>query len=108
MKLNDVEIAQLRNAARKGDPDVEFQKFLLVLNKLLDERSGKIYISQETLERIQKYGVESKLSWRGLLHSIFGRVLGESLGKERDESGRMIHLGQEPSRKTATRHRAVF
>lgn len=89
--LSKTEMAILRNAARKGDADLGFQELLMTLNGLLEE-TGSLYISQSTLDLIQRYGAGgcSKLSWQGTLHSIFGRTLGESLGRKRDESGRLI------------------
>jgi len=90
--LSKTEMAILRNAARKGDTDLGYQELLMTLNSLLDESTGSVYISQTTLDLIQRYGAGgcSKLSWQGTLHSIFGRSLGDSLGRKRDDSGRLI------------------
>jgi len=90
--LSKTEMAILRNAARKGDADMGYQELLMTLNSLLDDTTGSLYISQTTLDLIQRYGAGgcSKLSWQGTLHSIFGRSFGETLGRKRDDSGRLI------------------
>ena len=90
--LSKTEMAILRNAARKGDADMGYQELLMTLNSLLDDATGSLYISQTTLDLIQRYGAGgcSKLSWQGTLHSIFGRSFGDTLGRKRDDSGRLI------------------
>ena len=95
--LSKTEMAILRNAARKGDTDMGYQELLMTLNGLLEESTGNLYISQTTLDLIQRYGAGgcSKLSWQGTLHSIFKRSFGESLGRKRDDSGRLIQTEPE-------------
>lgn len=90
--LTKTEVAILRNAARKGDSDLGYQELLMTLNGLLEEPTGKLYVSQSTLDLIQRYGAGgcSKLSWQGTLHSIFVRSFGDALGRRRDDSGRLI------------------
>jgi hypothetical protein len=90
--LTKTEIAILRNAARKGDADAGYHELLLTLDSLLDESTGGLFLSQSTLDLIQRYGAGgcAKLSWQGTLHSIFVRSLGEALGRKRDDSGRLI------------------
>jgi len=99
--LSKTEMAILRNAARKGDADMGYQELLMTLSSLLEDNTGSLYISQTTLDLIQRYGAGgcSKLSWQGTLHSIFGRSFGDALGRRRDDSGRLIQNEPEPAPK---------
>lgn len=90
LALSNHEIAVLKSALRKGDPDPGFQELLLTLDRLLNPATGRIYLSQNTLELIQRYGYGSgNMTWKGTLYAIFGRALGETLGRKRDQTGRL-------------------
>lgn len=84
--LNNVEIAVLKNALRRGDPDPGFHELLVTLGRLLDERTGQLYISPETLKTIQAYAGK-KLSWHGLIFGILGRNMGGLFARERKGPG---------------------
>lgn len=91
IKLNIVEIAILKSAARKGDPDEGFAELLLTLVRLTDDATGEIFVSQNTLELIQRYGGGGgRLAWSGILFSIFGRSMGATLGRRKEESQNLI------------------
>ncbi len=90
LTLTSQEVAVLRGTSRRGDPDAGFQELLTTLEALVDGKTGRIFISQHTLELIQRYGAGSgSLTWQAALFRIFGRTLGDSLGKKRDQSGRL-------------------
>ncbi len=80
--LNKVEIAVLKNSARRGDPDPGFQDLLMALDAQLDENTGRLFVSEQTRELIQRYG-GGKLSWHGTLHAILGRTMGDLLIRNR-------------------------
>jgi len=93
--LNQKEIALLKSAIRKGDDNPEFQKFLVLLDHQLKEWSGEIYISENTIQLIQHYGGQGgKLSWRGILHSIFGRTMGDHFGAPNDSCTKLTETGR--------------
>lgn len=90
LTLTSQEVAILKNATRKGDPDQGFQELLSTLEALVDGKSGRVFLSQHTLDLIQRYGAGSgSMTWKGILLRIFGRTLGSTLGRNRDESGRL-------------------
>ena len=95
--LNQKEIATLKSVARRGDGDAGYQELLSTLDRLLNERTGEIYISTSTLATLQRYGTgkASKPSWQGAIFSIFGRTMGESLGGELDQNGHLIKVSEE-------------
>ena len=80
--LNKVEIAVLKNSVRRGDADAGFQELLVALDRLLDNNTGQMFISEQTLDLIKQYG-SGKLSWHGTLFAIFGRTMGEVLSRKR-------------------------
>lgn len=87
VKLNDVELAILKSAARKGDADQGFTELLLTLVRLTNDATGEIFVSQNTLELIQRYGGGGgRLGWSGTLFSVFGRSMGATLGRKKEES----------------------
>ena len=80
--LNDREIAQLRSAIRRGDDNRHFQEFLNTMGELLDDDTGEMTISITTFELIERYGSGvGKLSWHGILFSIFGRTASTAFGR---------------------------
>lgn len=95
--LNQKEIATLKSVARRGDENPGYQELLCLLDRLLNERTGEIYISTSTLATIQRYGSgdTSKPNWQGTIFSIFGRTMGESLGGQLDKNGHLIRVNDE-------------
>jgi len=95
--LNQKEIATLKGVARRGDENPGFQELLSLLDRLLNENTGEIYISTSTLATLQRYGTGkgSKPSWQGAIFSIFGRTMGESLGGELDDNGHLMKVSEE-------------
>lgn len=90
LTLTPQEVAMLKSAARKGDPDAGFQELLTTLEALVDGSSGRMFVSQNTLELVQRYGAGSgSLTWQAILFRVFARTLGDSLGRKRDETGRL-------------------
>lgn len=91
LNLNPVEVAILRSASRRGDPDDNYSDFLLTLNGLCDGKTGGMYVAKNTLEDIQSYGLDRKNPrWQATLFSIFRRTLGEKLGRDQDLSGPLL------------------
>ena len=101
--LNQKEIATLKGVARRGDENPGYQELLTLLDRLLNERTGEIYISTSTLATLQRYGTgkTSKPCWQGTIFSIFGRTIGESLGGELDDNGHLIRVTEEAPTKPA-------
>lgn len=90
LTLTSQEVAVLHGTSRRGDSDAGFQELLSTLEALVDGKTGRIFTSQHTLELIQRYGAGSgSLTWQAARFRIFGRTLGDSLGKKRDQSGRL-------------------
>ncbi|MGB8353582.1 MAG: hypothetical protein WCD79_06825 [Chthoniobacteraceae bacterium] len=89
--LNKKEIALLKSAVRRGDQNPDFQNFLVTLDHQLKEWTGQIHVSENMREMIQYYAnYQGKPSWRGILHSVFGRTMGENFGKTADPSTNLI------------------
>ena len=108
--LNQKEIATLKGVARRGDENKGYQELLCLLDRLLNESTGEIYVSTATLAIIQRYGSgeKSKPNWRGTIFSIFGRTMGESLGGQLDENGHLIQVDEEVSKPASNQiHRRV-
>jgi hypothetical protein len=95
--LNQKEIATLKSVARRGDENKGYQELLCLLDRLLNENTGEIYVSTSTLAIIQRYGSgeTSKPSWQGAIFTIFGRTMGESLGSQLDKNGHLIQVDEE-------------
>ena len=94
--LNQKEIATLKGVERRGDENQGYQELLSMLERLLNERTGEIYISTSTLAMIQRYssGEASKPHWQGSIFNIFGRTMSESLGGELDKNGHLIRVDE--------------
>lgn len=91
LNLNPVEVAILRSATRRGEPDADFSDLLHTLNSLCDRQTGGMYIARNILEDIQKFGLDRKNPrWQATLVSIFRRTLGEHLGREQDDPGQLL------------------
>ena len=80
--LNDEE----RNVLLQQDPGTEsdggFQKLMITLQYLLDEATGTIELPEVLLERIPRYAFDyGNGGWETRLKSIFGRTLGDRLGR---------------------------
>lgn len=70
----------------RQDPSTEsdggFQKLLITLQYLLDEKSGTIELPDILLERIPRYAFDyGNGGWENRLKSIFARTLGQNLGR---------------------------
>jgi len=91
--LNEREIAQLRSAIRRGDDNRHFQEFLNTLGDLLDDETGKMPVSITTFELIERYGSGvGKLSWHGILFSIFGRTVPSAFGVKTERCTELIDI----------------
>jgi len=89
--LNKKEIALLKGAVRRGDENPDFQNFLISLDHQLKEWTGQIHITENSRELIRHYASSpGKPSWRGILHSVFGRTMGENFGQAPDPSTNLI------------------
>ena len=102
--LNQKEIATLKGVARRGDENQGYQELMSMLDRLLNERTGEIYVSTSTLAMIQRYGSgdSSKPNWQASIFTIFGRTMGESLGGQLDKNGHLIRV-EEPSKDTPSK-----
>jgi hypothetical protein len=81
-RLNEEE----KNILLRQDPATEtdggFQKLLVTLQYLVDEKSGAIELPEVLLERIPRYAFDyGNGGWESRLKSIFSRTLGENLGR---------------------------
>jgi hypothetical protein len=70
----------------RQDPSTEsdggFQKLLITLQYLLDEKSGTIELPDILLERIPRYAFDyGNGGWEDRLKSIFARTLSPNLGR---------------------------
>lgn len=104
--LNQKEIATLKSVVRRGDENQGYQELLSMLDRLLNERTGEIYISTSTLAMIQRYGSgeTSRPNWRGTIFAIFGRTMGDDLGGDLDKNGHLIKVETpEPPKETASK-----
>jgi hypothetical protein len=100
LTLNKVEIAMLKGAVRRGDSDQNFNELLMTLDGLLNEKSGQMYVSQNTLDLIQKFGLgPGTRTWRAILHGVFARSLGDQFGRVQDESGKLTE--REPPKRSS-------
>jgi hypothetical protein len=75
-----------KNILLRQDPATEtdggFQKLLVTLQYLVDEKSGAIELPKVLLERIPRYAFDyGNGGWESRLKSIFSRTLGENLGR---------------------------
>ncbi len=76
---------------RRGDENPDFQNFLLSLDHQLKDWNGQIHITENTRELIQHFAhQQGKPSWRGILHSVFGRTMGENFGQAPDPVTNLI------------------
>lgn len=80
--LNEAE----RNLLHEQDPATEsdggFQKLLITLQYLVDDATGTIELPDVLLERIPRYAFDyGNGGWENRLKSIFGRALGDQLGR---------------------------
>jgi hypothetical protein len=80
--LNQDEIDFLLHQDPSTESDGGFQKLLVTLQYLLDEKSGKIELPDVLLERIPRYAFDyGNGGWESRLKHIFGRTLGPNLGR---------------------------
>ncbi len=91
LNLTPVEVAILRSASRRGDPDMEYSDLLQTLNGLCDSHTGGMFVAKKTLEEIQNFGLDRKNPrWQATLFSIFRRTLGDRLGRDQAASGPLL------------------
>lgn len=77
---------QERDILNRQDPATEsdggYQRLLVTLQYLLDERTGAIELPDIVLERIPRYAFDyGNGGWEDRLKGIFSRTLGEDLGR---------------------------
>jgi hypothetical protein len=92
--LNTKEVARLKSAIRRGETNTQFQEFLDTLNSLVDQKTGRMPVSDGTFAAIEHFGsVVNKPSWQGLLFSIFGRTLSEAFANT-ERCTELIDIGK--------------
>ncbi len=82
VRLTEDEIEELdqQNPATAGDGG--FQSLLVGLQKRLDRVTGELHLTDDDLERIQRYAYEYRQGgWQDRLERIFCRELGPDLGR---------------------------
>ena len=88
--LNPMEVAVLKAAARRGDPDETYGALIATLGNLVDQGTGQISVSREQIAAIQKFAFEAKkATWQASLLTIFGRTLGSHLGRIPEDIGHL-------------------
>lgn len=81
-RLNEAEKNILLRQDPASETDGGFQKLLVTLQYLVDEKSGVIELPDVLLERIPRYAFDyGNGGWESRLKSIFSRTLGENLGR---------------------------
>jgi hypothetical protein len=80
--LNKDEIALLFRQDPSARSDGGFQNFIVKLQSKLDQPSGILELSDDEIDRIARYAFDyGSGGWEKLLVGVFGRVLGEKLGR---------------------------
>jgi len=82
MTLNQGEKESLLRQDPTTESDGGFQKLLVTLQYLIDEKSGTIELPDVLLERIPRYAFDyGNGGWETRLKYIFGRTLGPNVGR---------------------------
>jgi hypothetical protein len=80
--LNAKELSVLFRQSPTTKGDGGWQKLLVTLQELTDEKTGEITIPARIAERIQRYAFDyGNGGWEARLTSVFGRTLGAKLGR---------------------------
>lgn len=83
VRLTGDEIIELGRQDPQTKGHGGFQSLLVGLQNRLNGATGELHLSDEDLERIQRYAfVYGNGGWQNRLLQIFGRELGTSLGRE--------------------------
>jgi len=82
MFLNPEELELLFRQDPATKDDGGWQRLLVTLQELTDETTGEIVIPPRIIERIQRYAFDyGQGGWEERLVGIFGRNLGDRLGR---------------------------
>jgi len=80
--LNATEMGILFRQDPATKDDGGWQRLLVTLQELTDQATGEITIPPRILERIQRYAFDyGNGGWEDRLTEIFGRTLGQTLGR---------------------------
>ena len=80
--LNSAEIAILFRQDPATKDDGGFQSFLISLQERINQKTGVINLTESDLEKIPRYAFDyGNGGWENRLTGIFGRVLGNRLGR---------------------------
>ena len=80
LNAGEMDILFRQDPATKDDGG--WQRLLVTLQELTDQPSGEITLPPRILERIQRYAFDyGNGGWENRLTSIFGRTLGDRLGR---------------------------
>ena len=82
IQLNSEEIAILNKQDPSTAANGGFQSLMVRLQNGVNIQTGEIDISSEDLTRLPQYAFDyANGGWQGRLVSIFGRALGDKLGR---------------------------
>lgn len=77
---SEIQILFRQHPSTRGDGG--FQNLLIDLQSKVDAHTGIIELTQEDLEKIPRYAFDYRNGgWENRLVEVFGRVLGERLGR---------------------------
>jgi hypothetical protein len=78
--LDDAEIAELDKQDPTTAGDGGFQNFMVQLQQRIERATGRLFLSAEDVERIQRYAFKyGNAGWEDRLLAAFGRHLGPRL-----------------------------
>ena len=82
VRLTEEELAELDLQDPGTKRDGGFQGLLVDLQKRVNRKTGELSLSDDDLERVQRYAYKYKQGgWQDRLERIFSRELGSSLGR---------------------------
>lgn len=82
VQLNASEIAALMEQDPSKEGDGGWQSLLVKFQKKIDPNTGALTLDDAELERIPRFAFDyGKGGWETQLKRIFGRVLGDNLGR---------------------------
>jgi hypothetical protein len=85
VRLNEDEVALLFEQDPRSRSEGGFQNFLVKLQEKTNRNTGYIDLTTSDLERIARLAFDYRQGgWQNQLRRIFGRLLGENLGRDRD------------------------